>query len=103
MVFGVISGGFWLHGRSIALAAANQGLVAARAESSDSAQGAAAAQGFVDRAGAGVLTGVVVDVDRDPATVRVTVTASTVSFLPGIPGLRIQQTAQGPVERVTGS
>ncbi len=103
LVFAIVSGGMWLHGRSIALAAANQAVVAARGEGADSGTGQQAARSFLDRAGDGVLSGVTVSVDRDPGTVTATITASTISLLPGVPGLRVQQTAQGPVEQVTDS
>ena len=47
------------------------------------------------------LTGLSITPDVDTETVRVTVSARTVSLLPGIPGPRISQTASGDIERFT--
>lgn len=102
IIFGVIQGALYYHARNVALAAAQEGLRAARAETGTAADGAQGAQQFLaDAGGSGVLTGATVTPSRTPTAASVTVTGSSLSVLPGIPGLRVTQTAAGPVERFT--
>ena len=94
----VLQASFWFLARNAALAAARQGVEAARALGSSDANGHAAAVAFAHRVGSGYLL--------DPsamvrtlggATVSVTVSGHVPSFVPGLP-LEVSETVQAPVE-----
>lgn len=104
LIFGVIQGALFFHGRNVALAAAEQGVRAARLDGQPNPAGTAqehARQFLLDTGEIDNLS----DLSIVPAVtgeqVRVTVTARTVSLLPGLPGPQFSQTAAGPVERFT--
>jgi Flp pilus assembly protein TadG len=104
MFFGVIQGALYFHGRNVAQAAAEQGVRAARAAGqSDRAVTAAtqARQFLSDTGELGNLTGLLITPTVEADQVRVTVTAHTISLLPGLNGPPITATASGPVERFT--
>jgi Flp pilus assembly protein TadG len=104
LLFGVIQGALFFHGRNVALAAAEQGVRAARADGQADQAGTAAEQArqfLVDTGELDNLTGLSITPDVGADTVRVTVSARTVSLLPGIPGPRVSQTASGVIERFT--
>jgi hypothetical protein len=102
LIFGVVQGALYYHARDVALAAAADGLTAARARSGSAEDGRRAAAAFLDRAGGrDVLPAADVDAVRSGASATVTVTGRAVSLLPGLPGWSISQTASGPVERFT--
>lgn len=106
ILFGVIQGALYFHGRNVALAAAEQGVRAARADGQTNRAGTAAGEArqfLADTGELDNLTGLSItpDVDVDADTVRVTVSARTVSLLPGIGGPEISQTAAGDIERFT--
>lgn len=104
LVFAVIQGGLYYHGKNVALAAAQEGVRVARAETGNAGQGGATARAFVQAAGgADVLTGVGVNSRRSATQASVTVTGRALSVLPGVPGFSVKQTAEGPVERFTSS
>ena len=100
--FGLIQGALYYHARDIALAAASDGLTAARARAGSSAEGRQVAADFVRRAGGDdVLQGSAVTAERTATTATVTVTGRTLSLVPGLPGWSVSQSASGPVERFT--
>lgn len=100
--FGLIQGALYFHARDVALAAATDGLTAARARTGSGEEGRQAASAFVQRAGADdVLLGSSVSSFRTATTATVTVTGRTLSLVPGLPGWSVSQTASGPVERFT--
>ncbi len=104
ILFGVIQGALFFHGRNVAMAAAEQSVRAARADGQTNRAGTAADQArqfLTDTGELDNLTGLSITPDVDAETVRVTVSARTVSLLPGIPGPRISQTASGDIERFT--
>lgn len=104
VLFGVIQGALYFHGRNVVMAAAEQGVRAARADSQSDRAGTAAAQArqfLADTGELDNLTGLSITPDVDTDTVRVTVAARTVSLLPGVPGLAVSQTASGVIERFT--
>jgi len=104
ILFGVIQGALYFHGRNVAMAAAEQGVRAARADGQTNRTGTAAGQArqfLADTGELDNLTELSVTPDVDAETVRVTVSARTVSLLPGMPGPRISQTASGDIERFT--
>ena len=89
------------HGRTVAIAAAEEGSRAAGALGAASAAGRAAASAFVASAGGdGVLTGVRVSVTRTATTATVVVTGSTPSVIPGWHPT-VTQSASSPLERIT--
>jgi Flp pilus assembly protein TadG len=100
--FGLIQGALYFHARDVALAAATDGLTAARARTGSGEEGRQAAVAFVERAGGDdVLLASTVDCVRTATTATVTVTGRTLSLVPGLPGWSVSQTASGPVERFT--
>ena len=89
------------HGRTVAIAAAQEGARAAAAQNGTPAAGQAAATAFVAAAGGdGTLQGVKVTSNRTATTATVVVTGTTLSVVPGwTPS--ITQSASAPVERLT--
>ena len=102
LVFGLVQGALWAHARNVAAAAAQEGVRAARAETTTPDAGRAEATAFLDRAGGqDVLLGARVEVTGTAVEVQVAVTGTAVSLLPGVPGPPVRQSATGPVERFT--
>ena len=102
LVFAVIQGALYFHARNVALAAASDGLTAARARAGSGEEGRRVATSFLERAGGrDVLLGAEVDAVRTGATATVAVSGHVMSLLPGLPGWSVSQTASGPVERFT--
>ena len=102
LLFGVIQGALYFHGRNVALAAAEQGVRAARADGQPDRAGTAsdqARQFLHDTGELDNLTELRIIPQVDTRMVRVTVTARTLSLVPGVPGPRISQTAAGVIER----
>lgn len=100
--FGLVQGALYYHARDVALAAANDGLTAARSRGGSGEDGRRAAVAFLRRAGGDdVLPGSAVRSESTGATATVTVTGHALSLVPGVPGWTVQQTASGPVERFT--
>ena len=106
ILFGVIQGALYFHGRNVAMAAAEQGVRAARADGQTDRAGTATARArafLADTGELGNMTALSITPDIAAGTVRVTVTARTISLLPGVPGPRISQTASGVIERFTNN
>jgi Flp pilus assembly protein TadG len=102
VTFGLIQGALYYHARDVALAAAADGLTAARSRAGTSEEGRRAAGAFLARAGGpGVLAAPTVTSARTATTATVTVSGSAISLVPGLPGWSVAQTASGPVERFT--
>ncbi len=102
LVFAVIQGALYYHARNVALAAASDGLTAARARTGSSEEGLRAAASFLERAGGrDVLLDARVAAVRGGGTATVTVSGHVISLLPVLPGWSVSQTASGPVERFT--
>jgi Flp pilus assembly protein TadG len=100
--FALIQGALYYHARDVALAAASDGLTAARARTGSGEEGRQAAAAFIQRAGGeDVLLGSAVSSVRRANTATVTVTGRTLSLVPGLPGWSVSQSASGPVERFT--
>jgi Flp pilus assembly protein TadG len=100
--FGLIQGALYYHARDVALAAATDGLTAARSRTGTSDEGRRAARAFLARAGGrDVLADANVTSARTTTTATVTVSGSAISLVPGLPGWQLAQTASGPVERFT--
>lgn len=88
------------QGRTIALAAAQEGAREAAGENGTAAAGIASAYDFISSSTAG-LKSTSIDGYRNAAQAGVTVTTSTVSVIPGW-NPAITQSATMPVEKVTG-
>ncbi|MER6443629.1 TadE family protein [Streptomyces venezuelae] len=98
----VVQASMWIHARSVALTAAREGVAAARTYQSPEGAGAARARETLDRIAGGSLNASTVSTEGSTATdVRVTVTGSAPSMLPGLSGLSVSQSASAPRERWT--
>ncbi|MFD7407725.1 TadE/TadG family type IV pilus assembly protein [Streptomyces sp. NPDC059866] len=98
----VIQASMWYYARSIALTAAREGLTAARAYQASPADGTAKAREVLGRSAGDSLLGYSVSTTGSTAErVRVQVTGTAQSMIPGVAGLRVSQSASGPVERWT--
>ena len=103
LLFGIIQGGLFFHARTVALAAAQEGVRAASSLDATPADGSSAAREFLTKAGGPLtLTGTSVTPTRNATEASVTVSGYAPSVLPGWDGPRVVQTASAPVERVTG-
>lgn len=100
LVTALVQYGLWFHARSVALAAAQEGIAAARTYGADPDNGPAVALEFVAGNGGYTLldasaTGGTLGVGRT----QVVVTGRSLSVIPGLPGPAVRQAAAGPVER----
>jgi hypothetical protein len=91
----------WYLARSAALAAARQGVDAARVPDGSIGAGVAAADAFAQNSASGYLLGPSADGAASTAvTIVITVRGSVPSMVPGLP-ITVSQVAEGPVERFT--
>ncbi|MFD5425533.1 TadE/TadG family type IV pilus assembly protein [Streptomyces sp. NPDC127084] len=97
----VIQASMWYYARQIALTAAREGVTAARSYQASPADGAAQARDVLARTAGDSLAGASVSVSSNGQRVRVEVSGTAQSMIPGVDGLRITQSASGPVERFT--
>lgn len=104
LVTALIQYGLWFHARSLALAAAQEGVAVARAYGSTPGAGRDTALAFVRDHGADTLTDTNAIASVPGAGhVQVVVTGRSLSVLPGTPGIAVRQSADGPVERFTST
>ncbi|MGV8966600.1 MAG: TadE/TadG family type IV pilus assembly protein [Cellulomonas sp.] len=102
MVIAIVQYGLWFHARSLALAAAQLGVTAARTYTAEPAAGTQAATAFLDIHATDTLTDVTITATTPGAgQVGVEVSGRALSLLPGVPGPTVTQSAAGPVERFT--
>lgn len=97
LIFTMVQAGLWYHSREVALHTANAASTAASAENAGDESGYAAANDFLNRAGALQETGVTVE--RGGETVTVTVTGRSPSLVPGVALPLISQTSVAAIER----
>ena len=97
----VIQASLWYYARQIALTAAREGATTARAYQSSPADGAAQARNVLGRTAGDSLSSYSVTVSSNGQRVQVQVSGTAMSMIPGISGLRVTQSASGPVERWT--
>ncbi|WP_405933675.1 TadE/TadG family type IV pilus assembly protein [Streptomyces sp. NBC_00827] len=97
----VVQASLWYYARQIALTAAREGLTAARAYQATPADGAAQAQDVLGRTAGDSLLGHSITVSSSGQRVRVQVSGTAQSMIPGVPGLQVTQSASGPLERWT--
>jgi hypothetical protein len=97
----VTQAALWYLARSAALAAARQGVDAARVMHSTPAAGRTAAADFAQRSASGYLLGPSASTAGSTGTtIKITVSGHVPSLVPGLP-IRISQVAEGAVERFT--
>lgn len=102
IVTALIQYSLWFHARSIALAAAQQGVSAARAYHSDPRLGRETALAFVADHGAGTLLYASATASSPVARhIEVVVTGRSLTVIPGAPGLAVSESASAPIERFT--
>jgi Flp pilus assembly protein TadG len=102
LILSIVQAGLWFYARSLALAAAQEGVAAARSYQAHPASGISRAQSFLDEQAGDSLTDTTVSsAGSTPTRIRIEVTGRALSVLPGIPGLQVTQGAEGPVERFT--
>ncbi|WP_372404921.1 TadE family protein [Streptomyces luteireticuli] len=98
----VVQVSLWYFAREAALTAAREGAGTGRTYRSTPADGAARARSVLDRTAGDLLQDASVSTTGSTAQrVRVQVRGTALSVLPGVPGLRITQSASGPTERWT--
>jgi Flp pilus assembly protein TadG len=91
----------WFYARSVALGAAQEGAREGRVQPASTGRAQAAAEDFLDQTAQDLLTDRDVTVTGSPTQIEVTVTGTSLSLMPGLPGWSVTQTAVGPVERPT--
>src|SRR3954447_7362241 len=102
LTFVVVQAGLWFYARSLALAAAQEGVSAGRAYNAPATAGPVRARTFLSEQAADSLTGTTVSsAGTTAAVVRITVSGHSLSVLPGLPGMAITQSAQGAREHFT--
>jgi Flp pilus assembly protein TadG len=102
IIFTVVQASLFFYARSLALAAAQEGVRAARAENAHLPDGVARARAFLTTtAGDSLLTPTVSSTGSSATQIRIRVTGRSLSVLPGVPGLTVSQEATGPKERFT--
>lgn len=95
----IIQIAIWYHGQSVATAAAQHGLDAARVPSGSAAAGQATATHFVDQVGGLDVTAV--EVDRTAEEVSITVEGDVQALVPFF-AVPVSVTLDAPVERIVG-
>lgn len=100
LIFAMVQGVIYFHAQNVARSVANGAVQAARLETGTEADGYAEASARLDR-GRDVFASVDVVVERGPEVATATVEGLAPSLVPGFRGLRVEQTASGPVERFT--
>lgn len=102
LVTALVQYGLWFHARSVALAAAQQGVVAAAAYQAPPGAGIDDATAFVIAHGSQTLLDATATQGVPaPGRVSVEVSGRSVSLIPGMPGPAVVQSATSPVERFT--
>ena len=97
----VVQASMWYYARNIALTAAREGVTAGRLYQASPADGTARAREILQRLAGDNLRGAQVSTSSTTTQVRITVTGSVPSMLPGIGGLHIAHAASSPRERWT--
>ncbi|MFB4269630.1 TadE family protein [Nonomuraea sp. GTA35] len=90
----------WFHARTLAMAAAQEGLRAGRSYGSGMSAGQTTAERFVREAGGSFLTRTKIAVTRDADTLEVSVSGEAISLVPLLT-LTVTQVARAPIEKWT--
>ncbi|MGP4001702.1 TadE family protein [Streptomyces sp. 8N706] len=98
----VVQASMWYFARDIALTAAREGLTAGRSYGAGPTEGAARARSVLDRTAGDSLQGTAVSTAGSTGQrIRIQVSGTVPSMLPGVGGMTITQSASGPIERWT--
>ncbi|GAB4087254.1 hypothetical protein GCM10028784_38840 [Myceligenerans cantabricum] len=100
LIFGMVQGAIYFHAQNVARSVANGAVQAARLENATEADGYVEASARLNR-GRDVFASVDVVVQRGEEVATATVEGLAPSLVPGFRGLRVAQTATGPIERFT--
>ncbi len=103
LIFSLVQASLYYYARNLALAAAQEGVRAARAESADVPDGIARARSFLTTTAGDSLLSPSINAAATPTEVRVRVSGRSLSVLPGVPGPVVRQEASGPKERFTNT
>jgi len=100
LVTALVQYGLWFHASSVALAAAQDGVAAARTHNAALDDGRIAALAFVNSSGGDTLLGATASASAPSvAQVQVVVSGRSLSVVPGMTGPAVSKSAAGPVER----
>jgi Flp pilus assembly protein TadG len=97
LMFGIVQGGLYFHGRSVAHHAAQQAVDAQRAYDAADGAGSAAARTYLARM-SGSLSDTHVQVHDDGNSVQVRVLGTVINLVPGWSG-HVSQSVRAPVEK----
>jgi Flp pilus assembly protein TadG len=101
MIMFIVQASMWFLARSAALAAARQGVDAARVPHGTLAGGVAAAESFARSSASGCLFSPSANhADSSRTVIVITVQGHVPSLVPGLP-IKVSQQAEAPVERFT--
>lgn len=85
--------------RSVALAAAQEGVRASRAEGASRTAGAGVAKSYAERTAGGFLSSISASMEQaGPGTVRVAVQGRSLSLVPFMPSISVKEEAAGVIE-----
>jgi Flp pilus assembly protein TadG len=102
LTFTIIQAGLWFYARSLALAAAEEGVAAGRAYGATTDAGPGRARTFLaEQAGDSLLVATVSGAGTTATVVRIEVGGRSLSVLPGTQGIAIRQVAEAERERFT--
>lgn len=101
LIMTAIQAALWFYARSVALGAAEEGVREGRIQPSSVQRAHDAASVFLDQTAQDLLSDADVAAAGSATTIEVTVSGTSPSLLPGLPGWSVTQTAAGPVERPT--
>lgn len=102
LTFAVVQAALYFHARNLALAAAREGVTAARSYTAPPGAGVQRANTFLAVHAGDSLREPRVDPGGSTATlVRIEVTGTALSVLPGVPNLPVRQVAHAERERLT--
>jgi Flp pilus assembly protein TadG len=102
LVTAMIQYALWFHARSLALAAAQEGVAIARSYGANPDTGRETALAFIRDHGADTLTeATAIATVPGPGLVQVVVSGRSLSVIPGAAGIPVTQSADGPLERFT--
>jgi Flp pilus assembly protein TadG len=103
LTFAFVQAGLYYNASSLVAAAAREGATAASSYNAPAGAGPTRARAFLTaHAGDSVSHPVVSTDGTTAALVRIHVSGTALSILPGIPGPTVRHTAQAPRERLTG-
>lgn len=102
LIFAIIEGALWFYARNLALAAAQEGVETGRSFGSTPDAGVRRANAFLTRSASDSLMATsVTSTGTTTTTIRIQVKGRALSLFPGVPGIPVSQSAEGPIERFT--